>query len=338
MFRYKPDKARFDVRISTIDGTHRKITEKFKKEQKSLPSKNTKLGKLTRQFNKLDNKDKEKYTIEDVKRKSQLKEEITLIKYDINEIEEHFNELEYLFDTHEILTDYYENEPKITYGPMCDDIKTNDDINTNLSTLDKFNKMRKSKIKKMPKKRIKNNNKSNTSNIISMLKSSNEKNNNKGKNSKNSKTTIKSSSNLNTCANISNTRNNDPEKKTKVTRKQKAALLDDFLILINSDYVSSKKHCYNPSIKCPNCGHNRIIIHSEGICVCRHCAVAESIIVDSDRPNYKDNMPEKSGYPYKRINVLCGKVSHFVHLSPVQMKMFVISVNLLLLIKGLMSF
>ena len=108
--------------------------------------------------------------------------------------------------------------------------------------------------------------------------------------------------------------NEKPEKKK---RKQKAKMLDDYLILTESTYISNKKHRYNPDFSCPNCNIDRKIIHAEGIFVCISCGEAESIIVDSERPNYKDNVPEKSGYPYKRIN-------HFLECDPNKRKILLL--------------
>ena len=63
--------------------------------------------------------------------------------------------------------------------------------------------------------------------------------------------------------------------------------------------------------KCLNCNIEKTLIHSEGIYVCKKCFEVESIIIDSEKPNYKDPTPEKSGYPYKRINHFNEWLSQF---------------------------
>jgi len=52
-------------------------------------------------------------------------------------------------------------------------------------------------------------------------------------------------------------------------------------------------------------------MHSEGLYVCTGCAEVEHVIIDSEKPNYKDPLPEKAGYPYKRINHFNEWLSQF---------------------------
>ena len=71
------------------------------------------------------------------------------------------------------------------------------------------------------------------------------------------------------------------------------------------------KHSLLLNNKCLNCNIEKTLIHSEGIYVCKKCFEVESIIIDSEKPNYKDPTPEKSGYPYKRINHFNEWLSQF---------------------------
>jgi len=52
-------------------------------------------------------------------------------------------------------------------------------------------------------------------------------------------------------------------------------------------------------------------VYSEGIRVCKICGESETILIESDRPNYNDRIPDKPGYPYKRINHLNEWISKF---------------------------
>lgn len=53
---------------------------------------------------------------------------------------------------------------------------------------------------------------------------------------------------------------------------------------------------------CRKCNQERTIISSEGIIVCTSCGRQDSIIIDSDKPSYKDPPREISYFAYKRIN------------------------------------
>lgn len=267
MFKFKPEKARFDVKINTIDGTHKKFTSQFRKERNSLNFKQNKLNRLKHQLETLETKDKEKYTVDDIKVKSTLKSSIDKLTHSIQEIENNKEELDYFYLTHDILVDYYGNDAQaINWDNIQDDID-HKKVENKTNELDKLNdqKNKTKKVKKVPQKRWKRKNQSKSGNIVSMLKKNKDTNN-------------------------------------TVTRKKKAIMLDEFLTLTDSTYISNRKHKYNPDMSCPKCGKDRKIIYAEGICVCSSCGEAESVVVDSDRPNYKDNIPEKSGYPYKRMN------------------------------------
>ena len=46
------------------------------------------------------------------------------------------------------------------------------------------------------------------------------------------------------------------------------------------------------------------IIHSEGVMRCEKCGYQEDILIDSDKPSYKDPPRELSFYSYQKINHL----------------------------------
>jgi hypothetical protein len=53
---------------------------------------------------------------------------------------------------------------------------------------------------------------------------------------------------------------------------------------------------------CEFCNQEKTVIASEGIIVCTACGRQDSIIIDSDKPSYKDPPREISYFAYKRIN------------------------------------
>ena len=46
------------------------------------------------------------------------------------------------------------------------------------------------------------------------------------------------------------------------------------------------------------------IVHSEGIIRCEKYGIQEDILIDSDKPSYKDPPREMSCYSYKKLNHL----------------------------------
>ena len=83
----------------------------------------------------------------------------------------------------------------------------------------------------------------------------------------------------------------------------KAQLLDKYLKATeNKQQKVSKAKKFKPKY-CSCCNDNELILHlSEGKLICIDCGYCEEIIMDSDKPNYKDPIPDVTAYAYKRIN------------------------------------
>lgn len=104
-----------------------------------------------------------------------------------------------------------------------------------------------------------------------------------------------------TSNNYSSSKNSDfVERKEKLSRSE---LLDSYTKIIHP-----KKYKQNNRIKkieidiCKNCNVEMKLIQSEGIIVCTQCGIEEHILIDSDKPSYKDPPPEAGEFTYKRIN------------------------------------
>ena len=54
--------------------------------------------------------------------------------------------------------------------------------------------------------------------------------------------------------------------------------------------------------ECVFCGDQMIIIPHEGIIVCTNCSITDQVMINDDRPSYKDPPPEVSSFNYRRIN------------------------------------
>lgn len=102
---------------------------------------------------------------------------------------------------------------------------------------------------------------------------------------------------------------NEEESKNKISYyinkkdiSNKALLLEEFLKKTNDkDYILKQKlvskHDY-----CINCKTEMYVNHIDGILICDKCGYIKNVIIDSDKPNYKDPPPEISYFAYKRIN------------------------------------
>ena len=71
----------------------------------------------------------------------------------------------------------------------------------------------------------------------------------------------------------------------------------------------------------PECNNKELTLHlTDGHFVCTNCGFTVETIMDSDRPNYKDPIPDYTAYAYKRIN-------HFNELTKCTKKIFLVTIG-----------
>ncbi len=90
--------------------------------------------------------------------------------------------------------------------------------------------------------------------------------------------------------------------KTQTTSK--GDILGQFVNLIdntNTDYEEKIKHKKNTSI-CQDCLIEKMIIQAESIMVCPECGDSEYIILNNDKPNYKEISTDVNCFAYKKKN------------------------------------
>lgn len=101
--------------------------------------------------------------------------------------------------------------------------------------------------------------------------------------------------------NYSSNKNGDfVDRKEKLSRLE---LLDSYTKIIHpTKYKPTKKTEKSEIDICKNCKVEMKLIQSEGSIVCTQCGNEEHILIDSDKPSYKDPPPEAGEFTYKRIN------------------------------------
>jgi predicted amidophosphoribosyltransferase len=70
---------------------------------------------------------------------------------------------------------------------------------------------------------------------------------------------------------------------------------------IDPKYVSRIKIDTN-ICKCSNCNIEMTLYPSDGIQICENCGNQENILIESDKPSFKDPPLEVCYFSYKRIN------------------------------------
>ncbi|MBA42433.1 MAG: hypothetical protein CMF62_00300 [Magnetococcales bacterium] len=306
MFKIKPKRERLHTSIQTVDGKHRDYVRTFQRKKELLPRKKDKLTKFEKELTKINNMDKSKYTNETIKRRSELKTEINKYKEEIFDIENNISEIDYYTLTEDLLVDYYDIlEDEKIHDEHKDskivDISKRKLEKKQLSELDILNMRNKTKkkVKKPTKTRYKKSiQTTTTNNIMNFFNQSDNKQNDK--NDKEDKEDNKE-----------NNKEDNSKIDTSTKKLKKATILDKFLTLVDKEYSGSTSQSKISITTCNNCGGEKKPIASDGVCVCIDCGETEMIIIESDKPNYKDPIPEKSGYPYKRQNHFQEWLSQF---------------------------
>lgn len=81
----------------------------------------------------------------------------------------------------------------------------------------------------------------------------------------------------------------------------KKQILNKYLSYVEENYIVNEKSEKNLDM-CLDCEIERIFLKAEGIYVCPKCGNQEKILIDSDKPSYKEPPREISYFAYKRIN------------------------------------
>ena len=80
-------------------------------------------------------------------------------------------------------------------------------------------------------------------------------------------------------------------------------LLEQYLLKVHPEHARGSNEIENdPYGECEECGIEMIFSANEAVFTCTQCGFQEFVLVDSDKPSYKDPPREVSYYAYKRIN------------------------------------
>ena len=82
--------------------------------------------------------------------------------------------------------------------------------------------------------------------------------------------------------------------------KSRARLYEEYLSKVDNHII--KEECEYKIEMCTKCGHEKVLFISEGKLICTHCGDESTILIDSDKPSYKDPPSEVCYFAYKRIN------------------------------------
>ena len=292
-FRVKNEKKIiYDDRI-TLDAKHKEIIKNFKSKQKELLI-------LEKELEKINN------TISNSNKKSEMSDEeldnflkiINQKKIIIDQIDKYNSNYDlnnYFLNTGHILYKYYDNMKK-----MSDNTNENIDIDNVL----KYDN----------KNILKYLNPKNNNNINNNINNNNINNNNNNINNNNNKSLSEDilneenedwqdeeeeldDININSEDIKSIGDYFDPNKSFK-----KSDILNDYLQIVDSNYIKRVDDIYIDVNICQKCNIEKILKSTEGYMVCPKCGKIDQLVIDSNKPSFKDPPPEVTYFAYKRIN------------------------------------
>ena len=86
-------------------------------------------------------------------------------------------------------------------------------------------------------------------------------------------------------------------------QQRRDKLLEQYLLKVHPEHARGSNEIENdPYGECEECNTEMIFSANEAVFTCTQCGFQEFVLVDSDKPSYKDPPREVSYYAYKRIN------------------------------------
>jgi hypothetical protein len=313
----------------TLDAKHNNILSLFTENRRCLPNLETQLEELTQQINNL-RKENEKTLILDLNIQKEiwkLDDEKTELEKQIKDIKNNNDETNYMLNTSKILSNYYkileqekqiaasteiyqtngEPTPQTTIVPTSNDDKINGiGVNNSVNNgVNIGNGKKKSIMDWFSQTEI---NKIAFENIdTSKKKFIIQKKTNKAKGKKSPQTTLP----INTHIDVDIDNNISTDKPIKKTIMNKDTIYEKYMKIVDKNYININNDDVDVFDTCLMCHVEMLLNNNSGILICPNCGLMENIIIDSDKPSFKEPPKEMTSFCYKRINHLNEFLAQF---------------------------
>jgi len=293
----------------TIAAKHQEIINKFNDDKKSIKELKNELEKK----NKILSNYKPNYELEkdEILKKLDIEDEIKEIKSKIKHIESCKDEDNYFINTSHILYKYFDNiksKPKLVKNKTKQNKNTiHGSVNTK-SITDFFEKNKPKPI---------DDNNDNINNEKIQYNNNQNSEINKFINNYDNSTNIQISDNKNneSLNNIvyDSKLDEDNDATTSQTMKnfittqhkfQRGQLLKEYMNIVDINHATFNEEYEDDlnSYNCKKCNVECNVVYTEGYVACPKCGKMDYIIIDSDKPSYKEPPIEISYFAYKKIN------------------------------------
>lgn len=306
----------------TLDAKHNSVLQNFTDEKKNVDALYYELSNVNIIFNELNEKNKKNPIFDIILQKQiwDVDDKMRKLQEQIYKIENSIEENIYMLKTGKLLSNYYkilDNEKQIASNSengdlpliilentsnnncitvnnemLINGLNSNSNVNTNTnkkrSILDWFqnddNQQVETELQTKDKKTTK--------------KKANNKANDKNKKSP--------TSNI-----IDNNKNSEIKEKQNNLIQTKDEILEKYMKYIDKNYININPNEEDMSDTCSKCVVEMLLNNNTGQLICPKCGLVENIIVDSDKPSFKEPPKEMTSFCYKRINHLNEFLAQF---------------------------
>jgi hypothetical protein len=101
------------------------------------------------------------------------------------------------------------------------------------------------------------------------------------------------------------------KQKAKIILQNKDTIYDKYMKLIDKNYINTAADNSDMADFCSKCLVEMLLNNNTGQLICPKCGLMENIIVDSDKPSFKEPPKEMTSFCYKRINHLNEFLAQF---------------------------
>jgi hypothetical protein len=284
-------KVRTKTKISqdqplTLDAIHQTHVKNFQQMRKSIPNKKKEIQKLKDQIKKLDNeavrlRDDYSARFELMDQKRGIELNIVQLENEIKTIENNEPEEEYILRVGHAMSQYYIH-------------RDNHQTTESPTTPQKQKKKKPGKVKtiydifdqhkdKIPEQTDQDDDETEqdqtTSNVFTTASSS-----------------------------VSTTPSN------KITPRENMSKMDIYnyvMCKLNNEFIPEDEIKISENDECPYCETDRELYQNEGKLVCPKCFFVDFILIDSDKPSYRDAPKEMTNFAYKRRNHFIEVLSQY---------------------------
>jgi hypothetical protein len=308
----------------TIDAKHNEMIKYFQNLQKSIPDKKKELKSLHDQFTTMNNVEHNDFDMEFILFKDSVEEKIQIMEKELQDIIDKKEEKNYYLNVGTLLIDYYDNlehskikqnhiQPAYEFLISNDNHSLDDDEFDDDYDIDNESDDEEEDIEEVKPVKKKNVISKPTKNILDFFQGGNEEEENTEEIKEEITEDIEeelSTKNKKEEINFASMKMSDFVKQESKFKKKN--ILEEYLQIVDPNYIPAIKFDIKQFF-CKKCDYEMTLYPTDGIQICEKCGMQENILIESDKPSFKDCNGDNIStlFNYKRSNHFSEWLSQF---------------------------